>query len=131
MLHTRVSLILALFLIGCGGAAATGPGGGGGGGSGELVLANYRGSGAWFAGRVAGRSGDSVTIAYLDGDRETVSANSVKPFDWQVGTRVDCNWKRKGKFYPGQITSMNGQNVHIAYDDGDQEDTTIALCRSR
>ena len=45
-----------------------------------------------------------------------------------VGSRVSCDWKSGGVFYNGTITK-NGDQVHISYDDGDQEDTVISKCR--
>lgn len=49
---------------------------------------------------------------------------------FKSGDRVQCNWQKKGTFYPGKITSLNGKNAHISYDDGDQEDTTVDMCRA-
>ena len=63
---------------------------------------------------------------------EIVRAEHVRPFDWKVGTAVECEWKRKGAYFAGKIAAVKGQTgVHIAYADGDREDTDIALCRSR
>jgi len=54
-----------------------------------------------------------------------------KKIHWAVGTRLQCNFKNAGKYYPGKITSIKGEAVHISYDDGDQEDITISRRRSR
>ena len=99
--------------------------------TGDRVLANFQNSGYWFAGVVGGVSGGRYTINYDDGDRETVSANAVRPYNWAAGTRVDCNWKGEGKWYPGVIASANGKRLSINYDDGDRENTQTAMCRSR
>ncbi len=48
----------------------------------------------------------------------------------QVGSRVRCNWKAAGTFYPGTVTRLNGVAAHIKYDDGDEEDTHINYCKS-
>jgi len=99
---------------------------------GQAVLARYKGDKFWFAARVRAIEGSAVAIIYLDGSTEILRAQHVKPFDWNVGTAIECNWKRKGKYYAGKITAVSGQTgVHVNYDDGDQEDTDIAECRSR
>jgi hypothetical protein len=56
----------------------------------------------------------------------------VRQFDWRVGTRLECNWKRRGAFYPGRIVAVDGQaGAQIAYDDGDRENINIGFCRTR
>jgi hypothetical protein len=97
--------------------------------TGDKVLARFRNGGYWFVGRVVRRDGTRVEIAYLDGTNETLPEDSVRPFDWTTGTKVSCEWKRQRKYYGGTITSLDGDNVHVRYDDGDQEDTSIAFCR--
>ena len=47
----------------------------------------------------------------------------------KVGDRVSANWKKGGQYYNGKITSRDGDKIHISYDDGDQEDTTISVVR--
>ena len=134
-----IASVLALCLLSaCGGAAATGQGpvmaGSASSGPvnpGDRVVAHFRGGGFWFAGRVDTVQGGMVTVTYLDGDHETLPESQVRPFSWGPGTQVDCNWKRGGKFYPGQITSLQGDTAHISYNDGDQEDTSVAFCRTR
>jgi hypothetical protein len=98
---------------------------------GELVLGQFRGGPFWFPARAETSDGASVALAYLDGDRETLPAGAVRRFDWQVGTRVECNWQRRGKFFPGTIAQLAGDQAHIQYDDGDQETLMIGFCRTR
>lgn len=99
---------------------------------GQPVLARFRNGPFWFAGRAKTVTGDTVAVAYLDGSDELLPAAAVRRFDWGVGTRVECNWKRRGGYYAGRITAVNGQTgALVAYDDGDKEVTDIAHCRSR
>lgn len=98
---------------------------------GDWVLGNYQGNNYWFAGVISEIGRGQVTIRYDDGDVEVVSSDHVKPYDWQVGTGVECNFRSAGKWYPGKITGLNGTNLAVAYDDGDKEQTKTGLCRSR
>lgn len=44
------------------------------------------------------------------------------------GARVSCNWKNKGKWYPGKVAKVKGKKIYIKYDDGDKETTTHSSC---
>lgn len=50
---------------------------------GDWVLARYRGGGYWFPGVIQSTGGDRITVAYDDGDRETLSLSNVRPYDGQ------------------------------------------------
>lgn len=99
--------------------------------SGEWVLGKYRNGPYWYPGIVQSDNQGRVTIAYDDGDRETLPSSQVKNYTWQAGTQVECNWKNGGQWYPGRIAALRGGSVSIAYDDGDKENTTTGKCRSR
>lgn len=97
---------------------------------GDWVLGNYKGAGYWFPGVIEKIGGGSVTIRYDDGDRETVSTSAVRPYDWMIGMKVECNFKGAGDWYPGKIASLAGEKIGITYDDGDKETTRTGRCRS-
>lgn len=99
--------------------------------TGDWVLGNYQGAGYWFPGVIAKISGGQITIQYDDGDRETVSKNAIRPYDWKIGSKVECNYKGAGDWYSGTISSLAGEKIGIAYDDGDKETTKTGRCRSR
>ncbi len=101
--------------------------------TGDWVLAQWKGAQYWFPGVVESRSGDSVTIIYDDGTRETRPANQVKPYDWRVGTSISCRWKGGAEWYPGRISAMStdGVSITVEYDDGDREQTATGACRAR
>lgn len=98
---------------------------------GDWVLGNYKGVGFWFPGVIASVKGSKVVVQYDDGDRETLPLSRVKPYDWAIGKRVECNFKGQGKWYAGTIASLAGGKIGIAYDDGDRETTRTGRCRSR
>ncbi|MBP0437044.1 tudor domain-containing protein [Tianweitania sediminis] len=97
---------------------------------GDWVLGDYKGAGYWFPGVVEKVGNGTVTIRYDDGERETVGLSAIRPYDWMIGTRVQCNFKGQGNWYPGKITSLSGEKLGIAYDDGDKETTKTGRCRS-
>jgi len=99
--------------------------------TGDWVLARFKGGQFYFPGVIQSISGDRVTVAYDDGDRETLSLANVKPYNWAIGTRVECNFQGAGKWFPGVIASLAGGTVGINYDDGDKERTNTGRCRSR
>lgn len=97
--------------------------------SGDWVLARYKNGQHWFPGVIQSVSGDRLTIKYDDGDRETLSLSSVRPYNWVIGSRVECNFRGSG-WYAGKITALSGESLSIAYDDGDRETTKTGRCRS-
>ena len=98
---------------------------------GDWVLGQYKGAGYWFPGVVEKINGDKITIRYDDKDRETVGLKDVRPYDWMIGMKVECNFKGQGEWYPGKIASLAGEKIGIAYDDGDKETTKTGRCRSK
>ena len=100
--------------------------------SGDWVLARWKGDRYWFPGVVESRAGDELTIAYDDGTRETLPAKLVRPYDWRVGSRVQCRWQNGTEWYGGKITAMSadGVTIGVAYDDGDREQTRTGSCRT-
>jgi len=100
---------------------------------GDWVLGKWKNGAFWFPGVVESRSGDSITITYDDGTRETVPLRQIKPYDWKPGSRIECRWANGREWYAGRITAMSrdGVTIHVTYDDGDREETRTGSCRSR
>jgi hypothetical protein len=100
---------------------------------GDWVLARYKGDQFWFPGVVRNAGDGVVTVAYDDGDRETLPERHVKPYDWRVGSRVECQWQGGNEWFAGKITEIgaDGTTLRIAYDDGDRERTKTSSCRAR
>lgn len=98
--------------------------------AGDWVLARYRNGNYWFPGVLQSVSGDRLTIAYDDGDRETLHVSAVRPYNWRIGSRVQCNFRGGGQWYSGRISALGGSSLSINYDDGDFERTSTGRCRS-
>ena len=119
----KSALAASLLVAGASGACAQTQG--------DWVLSRDKGGDYWFPGIVQGLDGDRVSVAYDDGDRETLSLVNVRPYEWAIGRRVECNFKGTGNWYPGVIASLSGGTIGINYDDGDKERTNTGRCRSR
>lgn len=97
---------------------------------GERVLALWKADKDWFyVGTVREFKDGKYQVVFDDGDKDWVDAGNVYAEDIAVGDKVAGNFKRLGLYYPGKVTKRTGDQVHVKYDDGDEEDTTIAMLR--
>ncbi|MBI5922631.1 MAG: caspase family protein [Betaproteobacteria bacterium] len=96
---------------------------------GKRILARWD-DGFWYTGTITDHAGNLFHVTFDDGYKSSLPATKIRPIDWNVGTKVQCNWKNRGRYYSGEITLSSGLAVHINYDDGDQEDTSVINCRS-
>ena len=97
---------------------------------GEWVLARYKGGDYWYPGVIQTVIPEAITVLYDDGMREALPLNQVRPYDWNTGSAVECNWQNGGKWYPGKIVSLKATLLTVRYDDGDVETTRTGQCRS-
>ena len=98
--------------------------------AGDRVLGQWS-DGFWYPATVVSVDSGIFSVSFDDGDTANLNSSKIKKLDWGVGTSVQCNWKSGGVYYTGKITTKNGDEIHVSYDDGDQEDTIIGKCRSR
>lgn len=98
--------------------------------AGDRVLGLWS-DGLWYPANITGVTPAGFNVSFDDGDVAVLPATKIRMINWRVGTKVQCNWKRGGRYYSGTITRKQGDSIHISYDDGDQEDSTISICRSR
>jgi uncharacterized protein (DUF427 family) len=107
---------------------------------GARIEANYRGKGRYFPGTISRvRVNGSYDIDYDDGEQETrVAAEYIRASDekkkvlssdaalfakFPIGSRIECKYRGKPKFYPGKVTSFrpNEGTYDVEYDDGEKE----------
>lgn len=98
--------------------------------NGERCLGQW-GDGYWYPATVVSADEGIYTVAFDDGDSASLTDSQIRSIEWNVGTAVECNWQSGGSYYPGTIMKKNGDAIHVSYDDGDEEDTSIGKCRSR
>jgi LSD1 subclass zinc finger protein len=96
--------------------------------TGDRVLAPWEPH--WlYPGTVAEVARGGLNIHFDDGDRGWVPVDAVRAIDLDAGSRVFCRWQGSNLYHPGRITERRGEEIHVAYDDGRQEWSRIALVR--
>jgi hypothetical protein len=69
---------------------------------------------------------DEVHVQFDDGDRAWVRFEHLLPLELAVGMFVMGRFRMGPNFYPGTLSEIDGERIHIRYDDGDEEWTTAA-----
>ncbi|MCI0456571.1 MAG: hypothetical protein L0Z62_06280 [Gemmataceae bacterium] len=99
---------------------------------GDRILSQWSGDGLWYPGTVQGVEPERLFVSYDDGDKEwRVLADVVSLDELREGARVFCRWQGGAGFYPGRVTSREGDRIEVHYDDGARETTTVSLVRVR
>jgi hypothetical protein len=83
----------------------------------------------WYPGVVCLVAGNDVEVQFDDGDRSLVTTDDVIPLAIGVGTRVHGRWRGDKFYFPGRVSEQRGPAIHIEYDDGDEEWTTVSMVR--
>ena len=97
---------------------------------GDRVLAWWPAEDDWFyPGVVCDINGSEFDVQFDDGGRAKVPIAEVRPLNVTIGNRVFGNWKGGGQYYPGRVASTFGHTLHIDYDDGDKESTSVSMVR--
>jgi hypothetical protein len=82
-----------------------------------------------YPAEILSMDGDKIIVQFLDGPERMLTPELAKRFELVAGARVECRWKGGQTYFPGKITELDGDRIHMAYDDGDREWTTIRLVR--
>jgi len=96
---------------------------------GEKLLVNWSHDKYWYPATIKKKDGQRYFVVFDDGDKEWTVPSHMIEEDIRVGDRVFGNWKKRKRYYPGRVTRRDGNKIHISYDDGDQENTTISFVR--
>jgi hypothetical protein len=78
----------------------------------------------------ARRDGERISLEYDDGRTEETTISWVRVHGgpihnpWRVGQRVLAQWQYEPFFYPGVVHAVDGDVVHVRYEDGDQAHLT-------
>jgi hypothetical protein len=96
---------------------------------GTRVMARWKADGFWYPAAIIDTKDGLWQVRYTDGVKEWLEAREIFKYAVTPGDRVEGNWLGGGLYYRGTVTSRKGKNIHISYDDGDQEDTTTDMVR--
>jgi hypothetical protein len=95
---------------------------------GDRVLAQA-GDARWYPADILTVHGDRITLQYLAGAQGFVTPELIEPLEIREGLRVEGRWRGGDTYFPGEIDQARGERIHIRYDDGNEEWTTIRLIR--
>ena len=97
---------------------------------GERVLAEWPAEvDWWYPGVICASNGAEVEVQFDDGDRAVIAAHQARPLIVWIGARVYGRYEGGPYYYAGVVSAINGEAIHIDYDDGDKEWTTISMVR--
>jgi hypothetical protein len=82
-----------------------------------------------YAGTIQEVKGGQALIQFDDGDAGSVDLALVQPLALQLGQKVMSRRRMGPHFFPGEISKIEGVHVHIEFDDGKEERTTVAALR--
>jgi hypothetical protein len=95
---------------------------------GDRIVGRGR-DGCWYPADILTIDGDRIVLQYLDGVQGILTPELIRPLEVAVGMRVEGRWRGGDVYYPGKIDQERGERIHIQYDDGDEEWTTVRLIR--
>ena len=96
---------------------------------GDRCLANWSADEFWYPGTIIEVEGKSYHIHFDDEGREWLTADSLTVEDLRIGDVVQARWMVGTVYYRGKIADRIKDVIHIHYDDGDKEWTTIGVVR--
>jgi hypothetical protein len=82
-----------------------------------------------YAGTVEEVTPERALIEFDDGDSGWVELNQVQPLRVRIGQKVMSRRRMGPHFFFGEIREVEGENLQIEFDDGKEEQTTIASVR--
>jgi len=96
---------------------------------GDRVLGKWSHDRYWYPGTIQVIENGKLHVYFDDGDHEWMTPDRVTAIDLQAGQRVFGRWQRGPAYYPGRITRRDGDRIHVRYEDGQEESTTIGFVR--
>ena len=83
----------------------------------------------WYPGVVVSDAGTAKEVVFDDGGRATVTDDQIIALNIAAGNRLYCRWKGGQQYYGGVVSSAAGSCIHVDYDDGDKESTSVSMVR--
>lgn len=96
---------------------------------GDRVLAHWSHDSFWYPATVKKIEGERIYLRFDDGDKEWTHSEQLMKLEIKSGDRVYGRYKKGPAYYPGYIRNVQGEEIQVQYDDGDEEWTTLAMLR--
>jgi hypothetical protein len=96
---------------------------------GDRVIAQWPAEKSWWYPGVVVSDGGQIEVQFDDGDRAVLGPDQMKSLAIGPGSRVHCRWKGGSSYYPGKVSDARGSAIHVNYDDGDQEWSSVCMVR--
>jgi hypothetical protein len=72
---------------------------------------------------------ERIIVQYLDGPERMLTPELIKRFEVKVGMKIECRWSGGPNYFPGNLSKIEGERIHVKYDDGDDEWSVVRLMR--
>ncbi|MBM3995489.1 MAG: hypothetical protein FJ303_15240 [Planctomycetes bacterium] len=96
---------------------------------GDRVLA-YDGDDCVYPAEIVSIEDDTrIIVQYLDGFERMLTPELIRRFEIRPGMKIECRWSGGPHYFPGTLSKIEGDRIHVKYDDGDDEWTTVRLFR--
>ena len=95
---------------------------------GDRALAQWF-DGFWYPGIINGIEGKRVHILFDDNDQAHLTWDKIGKLEFNVGDRVLARWQGGPFYFPAEITKTQGERIHLHYEDGREEWSSIRLVR--
>jgi len=96
---------------------------------GQRVLAQWYPEVFFYPATIVAQVNAKYHVEFDDGDEAWVTAKQIFPLVIRVGSQVFGRWQGGPAYFPGRVDQQDGDRIHIQYDDGDHEWTTISMVR--
>jgi hypothetical protein len=97
--------------------------------AGQRVFARWEGDSFFYPGTIVEEVDGDHLVAFDDGERARLRTDEIALLNLEVGTRVSARYDGGAEYYPGRVRHRDGESVHIDFDDGADEATTISMIR--
>ena len=98
---------------------------------GERCFARSKADGCYYAAAIQQEVAPEFQVKFDTGEEAWVDATDLASAELPVGTRVQARWKSGSVYFHGKVMQKTADGVHVHYDDGDQEWTTLNMLRIR
>src|SRR5262245_11250745 len=93
---------------------------------GDRVLAKWYDS-FFYPGRIEQASFNACQVFFYDGEIAWVHRAHIQASDSVAGSRVIARIRSGPAYFPATVSEQHGEKIHIRYDHGEEEWTSISL----